>query len=117
MATDVLGFRLDSLLTGERRKTYLDMLTMFSMLQPPAYLVNPPAELAPVRVQRMLGRSIDLSQWFTTPCLIVFGYLENAACPVPIRVDGEAVPSDGLVLVRAIFPLPVDERFAAPTSD
>ncbi len=116
-ATDVLGLRLDSLLTSERRKTYLDMLTMFSMLQPPAYLVNPPAELAPVRVQRMLGRSIDLSQWFTTPCLIVFGYLENAACPVPIRVDGEAVPSDGLVLVRAIFPLPVDERFAAPTSD
>ncbi len=115
--TSGLGFRLDTLLTAERRRTYLDMLTMFNMLQPPEYLINPPVETTSTRVQRMLGRSIDLSQWFTTPCLIVFGYLDNTACPLPIRIDGEEVPSDGLVLVRVIFPLPLDERFAAPASD
>ncbi len=116
-ANGALGFRLDTVLNAEWRRTYLDMLTMFNMLQPPTYLNNPPELVSPVRVQRMLGRSLDLSQWFTTPCLIVFGYLESATCPVPIRIDGEEVPSDGLVLVRVIFPLPLDERFAAPTSD
>ncbi|MSR70299.1 MAG: hypothetical protein EXS17_08155 [Phycisphaerales bacterium] len=108
---------IDARLTWQRERTYLDMLTMFNMLQPPAYLLNPPEEVSPLRVQRMLARSVDLSQWFTTPCLIVFGYLERAQCPVPIRIDGKEVTSNGLVLVRVIFPLPVDERFAAPTSD
>lgn len=116
-ATGALGFRINTVLTAEWRRTYLDMLTMFNMLQPPEFLMNPPENVQPVRVQRTLGRSLDLSQWFTTPCLIVFGYLDSATCPVPIRIDGEEVPSDGLVLVRVVFPLPVDERFAAPTSD
>ncbi len=116
-ASDVLGLRLDMLQTSDGKFTYLDMLTMFNMLQPPAYLATPPDNEVAVRVQRMLGRSIDLSHWFTSPCLIVFGYLDQSECPVPIRIDGEAVPSDGLVVVRAMFPLPLDERFAAPTSD
>ncbi len=99
------------------RRTYIDMLGIYQMLQPPAYFKQTDKDDPIVRVQRMLGRSIDLSQWFTTPCLIVWGMLDNASCPVPLQVNGELVPSAGPVIVRAIFPLPLEEQFAAPPRD
>jgi len=68
-------------------------------------------------VERILGRSLDISSWFTTPCLIIWGYLDAAECPIPIEINGEKVPSSGLVLVRVVFPLPLDEKFAAPERD
>ncbi|MSR45300.1 MAG: hypothetical protein EXS15_08120 [Phycisphaerales bacterium] len=114
---DQLRIRLDALLTADRRRLFLDMLGLYNMLQPPEYIANPPEDHVAVRAERMIGRSIDLSPWFTTPCLIVFGYLDAASCPVPIEIDGQRVPSDGVVLVRTVFPLPLDERFAAPASD
>ena len=104
-------------ISADRRRLFLDMLGMYNMLQPPNYVTDPPTDAATVRVQRVLGRSIDISSWFTTPCLIVWGYLDAAECPIPIEIDGEKVPSVGTVLVRVIFPLPLDERFAAPASD
>lgn len=108
-----LGVSIDP----ERRRLFLDMLGMYEMLQPPAYYTNQLKEDTIVRTQRILGRSIDISSWFTTPCVIIWGYLDTATCPVPIEIGGETVPSSGIVLVRAIFPLPLDERFAAPRRD
>lgn len=116
-AQDLLRLRLDSLMTADRRRLYLDMLGIFNMLQPPEYVTNPPADNIAVRAERMLGRSIDISPWFTTPCLIVWGYLDTATCPIPIEIAGERVASEGVVLVRTIFPLALDARFAAPASD
>lgn len=101
-------------ITTDRRQLFLDMLGMYNMLQPPNYFTNPPKDVTAVVVERILGRSLDISPWFTTPCLILWGYLDAAECPIPIVIDGEKVPSSGIVLVRVVFPLPLDERFAAP---
>ncbi|MDA1262739.1 MAG: hypothetical protein O3B75_07550 [Planctomycetota bacterium] len=103
--------------SSEQRRRFLDMLGIYNMLQPPDYVQNPPMDVSAVFIERILGRSFDISAWFTTPCLILWGYLDAAECPVPIIIDGEKVPSSGLVLVRVVFPLPVDEKFAAPERD
>jgi hypothetical protein len=58
---------------------------------------------------RKLGRELDLSAWFTRPCLIVFGYLDEAPTPVPLLVEGRTPASVGLTVVRWIYPLPLDE--------
>ena len=113
-ANDVYRLRIDSLLTRDRVEMALDMLGIYSMLQPPDYIIVPPTDPEPVRVQRMLGRSLDLSPWFTRPCLIVWGYLDTTTCPVPIRVNGEEIPTEGFVVVRTVFPLPVEPEMAAP---
>jgi len=109
------GNQLGGTITDQQRQTFLDMLGMYNMLQPPQYFGAAGDDV--IRVQRMLGRSCDISQWFTTPCLIVWGYLDAASCPVPLEIGGVEVPSTGMVLVRVVFPLPLDERFAAPPSD
>lgn len=111
------GSNLGGDVSPERRRLFLDMLGMYNMLQPPDYVTHPPTDATAVRVQRILGRSIDISPWFTTPCLIIWGYLDAATSPVPIEIDGQKVPSSGIVLVRVVFPLPLDERFVAPASD
>ena len=63
-----------------------------------------------------MGRELDLSPWFVRPCLIVIGYLEPSACPIPIRVDGKPVTSTGTTVVRWIKPLKLDATIAFPRS-
>lgn len=72
--------------------------------------MNPPspADTVVVRVRRQLGRELDLSPWFTRPCLIVTGFLDAASCPVPLQVDGRTPTSEGSVMVRLILPLPCE---------
>jgi hypothetical protein len=124
---DRFGVRMTAMIAADRERLFLDMLGLYQMLQPPQYIRSAPAGTdspegtigagnasESVRASRMLGRGIDLSPWLTRPCLIVWGYLDEAECPVPITIDGERPPSTGLVVVRCIFPLPADARFAAP---
>lgn len=124
---DRFGVRMTGMITADRDRLFLDMLGLYHMLQPPQYVRSaPPDTESPegaigvgnaadsVRASRVLGRGMDLSPWLTRPCLIVWGYLDAAECPVPITIDGERPPSSGLVVVRCIFPLPTDSRFAAP---
>jgi len=124
---DRFGMRMTGMITADRDRLFLDMLGLYHMLQPPQYVRSaPPDTESPegaigvgnaadsVRASRVLGRGMDLSPWLTRPCLIVWGYLDAAECPVPIMIDGERPPSSGLVVVRCIFPLPTDARFAAP---
>lgn len=106
---------LSGRISEQQRKIFLDMLAIYHMLQPPQYVGAAGDE--PIRIERILGRSCDVSQWFTTPCLIVWGYLDAASCPVPLEIGGVEVPSTGTVLVRVVFPLPLDARFAAPPKD
>jgi hypothetical protein len=124
---DRFGVRMTGMIAADRERLFLDMLGLYHMLQPPQYVRSaPPGASSPeggigvgnasesVRASRVLGREIDLSPWLTRPCLIVWGYLDAAECPVPITIDGERPPSSGLVVVRCVFPLPADARFAAP---
>ena len=93
----------------------LAMLGLYQLLVPPQYLTTPGSRTssAPgtslsspvVRVQRMLGRELDLSAWSARPCVIVMGFLDTAPCPVPLRIDGSEPESAGTTLVRIVVPL------------
>jgi hypothetical protein len=95
----------------------LEMLSLYDMLEPPAYRRNQAAlSQGVLRVHRRLGRELDLSSWFTRPCIIVTGFLDGAALPAPLRVDGREPSSAGAVMARFILPLPCEERgFVRPS--
>lgn len=94
----------------------IDMLQLYAMLQPPAYVVDPERGASAfrgdaVRVERDFGRGIDLSRWFSSPCLIVIGALKDdgnasVGLPFPFTIDGDEPRSDGTTYVRTVFPLP-----------
>lgn len=92
----------------------IEMLSFYGMLEPPAYLQNPPSNPPVLRVTRVDSRELDLSERFTEPCLIVIGTLSAAALPYPVLVDGERVPSEGRVVVRWVLPLPAPVEFVIP---
>ncbi len=92
--------------TDSRRRQYLEMMSLFHQLTPPKYLRVEAKEPETAIVTRKLGRELDLSTWFTSPCLVVIGYLEGPPSPVPLLVNGEKPAGGGLTVVRWIYPLP-----------
>lgn len=62
--------------------------------------------VAPI-VTRRETHGLDLSRWFTQPCVIVIGQFvqEGGAPPAPLTVDGEPFPSRGRTVVRWVYPL------------
>lgn len=91
-----------------------EMLSIYSMLEPPPYLQNPPEDPKLLRIVRQSERELDLGRWFAEPCLIVIGTLVDAPLPYPLTVDGETVESTGKVVVRWVVPLPVDLASVTP---
>ena len=96
----------------EDRERNLDMLSLFDMLPPPMYRQSAPQAPPPVRFSRSLGRELDLSPWFTRPCLIVIGFLDAQPLPVSLTLDGEPAASTGTVMVRWVLPLPAEDAGA-----
>ncbi|QQS09282.1 MAG: hypothetical protein IPK69_01240 [Phycisphaerales bacterium] len=87
-------------------------LSVEPMLDPPdlrSTTSQPSAALV-----RRATHGYDIARWFTQPCVIVIGLLEDrdltpadkAVLPTPVRVDGEAVRSAGVTLVRWMYPMP-----------
>jgi hypothetical protein len=91
-----------------------EMLSIYSMLEPPPYLQNPPQDPKILRIVRQSERELDLGRWFAEPCLIVIGTLGDTPLPYPLTVDGETVESSGKVVVRWVIPLPVDLASVTP---
>ena len=89
---------------------YMEMLSIYHQLTPPRYIREDDKDLATAVITRRLTRELDLSAWFTRPCLIIIGYLDSSKMPVPLLVDGKTPRSEGLTVVRWIYPLPLDER-------
>lgn len=61
--------------------------------------------------QRSATHTWDLGMWFTQPCIIILGEVvgtdaATVTTPVPLMVDGEAVPMNGRIALRWIYPLP-----------
>jgi len=87
---------------------------MISQMQPPRYgTLNDPVGDRLAHRRQLHGW--DLGMWFTEPCLIVMGDLEvdsNDASPdgspVPVFVNGKAVPASGKTLVTWIYPFPAN---------
>ena len=98
-----------------QRRERIEMLSIFHALTPPEYIRSNSEQNDndSVVVNRRAGRELDLSAWFSRPCLIVIGSLQNSPVPLPLRVDGEPVEldrkSDSVTIVRWIYPLPLDE--------
>ncbi len=98
------------LLTPAKVRKYIEMLSIYHQLEPPKYITEDKKDPETAVVSRRVGRELDLSVWFTRPCLIVIGYLEDSPTPVPLKVDGETPRSTGLTVVRWIYPLPLDQE-------
>lgn len=91
-------------------RTRMEMLSLYSHLQPPTYKKQPDNKKGVESNQaiRESGRDLDFAEWFGRPCLIIMGFLPNAPIPVPISIDGEHVhQSNGVTFVRWIYPLPL----------
>jgi len=88
---------------------YMEMLSIYHQLAPPRYIREDDKDPETAVITRRLTRELDLSAWFTRPCLIIIGYLDASETPVPLLVDGETPRSEGLTVVRWIYPLPLVE--------
>jgi hypothetical protein len=67
-----------------------------------------------VLMHREVGRELDLSTWFTRPCVIIIGELKGSPCPIPMRLDGRELLSTGTTIVRWIYPLELNEAKIVP---
>ncbi|MCH2152700.1 MAG: hypothetical protein MK089_05105 [Phycisphaerales bacterium] len=109
------------------RQRALESLSFYHQLEPPDWIRSP--EMDPAKNQRwsqrnrdwakttrVFGRELDLSAWLSRPALIVTGFMPASDLPLPLLIDGNNVDeSNGLVMVRWIYPLP-DESGPATLS-
>ena len=100
-------------ISAGKRRNYLEMLSIFHQLAPPPYLKTPnqQADQQYAAFMREVGRELDLSAWFARPCLIVIGQLADSELPIPLKMDND-YESNGLTIIRWIFPLPLEEAVA-----
>ncbi len=85
-------------------------ISLYSVLAPPEPKLGGDGRIA---ARRASTHTLDLGRWFTEPCVIVIGFLDGAS-PVPLKVDGEPVPSVGLTAVRWVYPLKAPAPEYAP---
>ncbi|MEZ6319118.1 MAG: hypothetical protein R3B49_10260 [Phycisphaerales bacterium] len=86
----------------------LAAVRFFSQLQPGEPLLDKGERRV---ARRTASQGWDLGRWFTQPCVIVVGQMVTdeasvEASPVPLTVDGRAVPMSGRTVVSWIYPLP-----------
>jgi hypothetical protein len=91
-------------------------LTFFQQLDPPD--VTPDrgfASRAEPLFQRRFTHGLDLSAYFTQPCVIIVGRLDpgkGGVCPAPLYVSTggpfHEVKTDGTTMVRWIYPFPAN---------
>ncbi|UCD74829.1 MAG: hypothetical protein JSV91_13710 [Phycisphaerales bacterium] len=102
-------------LSAQDERNYMEMLGIFQQLTPPEYFLQRGQEnpRGSISARRYLGRELDLSAWFSRPCLIIIGYLRDSDLPIPLTVNGEPPrTTDSLTVVRWIYPLPLNEDIA-----
>lgn len=85
-----------------------DMVALYGVLEQPE--IDKTFTTGPASVHRRMTHGLDLAKWFTQPCLIVIGRVEDAPNPVPLAVDGHRLDgkdraSSGRTIVRWVYPL------------
>lgn len=85
-------------------------MSFFNELGGPRFSLN--SNNAPTLMRRASTQTLDLSRWFTQPCVVVIGILElegDDACPTPfrVRVNGQVRKPvvRGRTVVRWVYPL------------
>lgn len=107
-----VGGAIESAPSMTDRRRALETLSFYQQMPPPPYYEpRQPGgtfdfNTRGVVFTRSIGRELDLSQWLNRPCVIVIGYLDNAKLPIPLSVDGSTPHSEGLTMIRWIYPLP-----------
>jgi hypothetical protein len=105
----------------------MDALAFLNLIEPPTVEERPGGFQGKPLVARTVTHGWDLSHWATQPCIIITGYLGHpnspqAPCPIPVNVStGGAyrpVPTQGLVFVRWVYPLPPKPpAYSTPSKD
>ncbi len=81
----------------------LEALSLYSVMGQPDYRQ---AEMTiKTLLQRRETHGADISAWFTQPCIIILGQLEDEPSPVPLFIDGDAVSNSGRTVIRWVYPL------------
>ncbi len=95
------------LVTEDRRSALdkLELMTWGPVIGPPDYKRPVSSRGFPSMVNTRLGHGLDVARWFTQPCLIVTGRFASEV-PAPLLVDGSVPPSEGVTLLRWVYPLP-----------
>lgn len=83
---------------------------IYPMIQQPQYRTTRERfGLTTVRPLRRMTHGLDLAEWFTQPCLIIIGEIDNEPSPVPIYAGAPGstreVPTTGRTVVRWVYPL------------
>lgn len=82
--------------------------SVYSMMNQPIY-IDPRLGVTYKRYLRRLTHGLDLSKWFTQPCLIVIGEIEDQPSPVPMYAGSPGstreLPAKGRTVVRWVYPL------------
>ena len=86
---------------------YLQMLGVFKALPPPIWLraTSNAMSADTVRFNRLLGRDIDRSRFFTESSLMIVAFANEVPSPVPMTIDGRIPSSSGRVMLQWIHPL------------
>jgi hypothetical protein len=85
-------------------------ISLYGVLDPPRLNVDTRQPL----VQRADTHGLDLSKWFTQPCVIVIGTIDGSHSMIPLTVDSQPPASAGRTVVRWVFPLPARPPIIAP---
>ncbi|MEL7473912.1 MAG: hypothetical protein AAGK04_11400 [Planctomycetota bacterium] len=93
--------------TLENTRGRLTALALFGQLTPPEPTGGASESIVALR---RATHGWDLDRWMTRPCLIIIGRVESEgedACPTPVHVGdaSEPVSSEGLTIVRWVYPL------------
>ncbi len=85
-------------------------MSFFNQLTPPKFGTT--QTRGPALMRRATSQTLDLSRWFTQPCVVVIGILEiegKESCPTPfrVRINGQVRTPQvrGRTLVRWVYPL------------
>ena len=82
--------------------------TLYGMLEPPP---RDQMSASIMAFRRYHTHGYDISRWFSQPCVIILGHLgegigkDSQPSPVPLTLDGEALSTRGMTLIRWIYPL------------
>ncbi|NOG54332.1 MAG: hypothetical protein HND57_08385 [Planctomycetes bacterium] len=89
-----------------QQRTAMELLGAYHLIKPPIWVGQAPNDQ--LLYHRSMGRELDMSPWFSQPCLIITGFLRGGEIPTPVRLDGDPLPesdSASLTMIRWVYPL------------
>ncbi len=104
------AYGIGEVIDSKTTEDHLLAMSLFHELRPPEPGDGTGSSPPGVAPQRRAMHGMDLSRWFTQPCVIVVGFTKGTGkegkCPVPLFVDGIELPTHGMTMVRWVYPLP-----------